>query len=62
MQMPTATHNPPRTQVSGEKEFFSEMVVNAVSRLDPATLDLKMIGMKKVGVLVWLTEFLRLSC
>jgi len=34
--------------VSGEKEFFSEMVVTAVSVLDPATLDLKMIGMKKV--------------
>ncbi|KAI8466230.1 MAG: chaperonin complex component [Monoraphidium minutum] len=34
--------------VSGEKEFFAEMVVSAVTRLDPETLDLKMIGMKKV--------------
>jgi hypothetical protein len=34
--------------VSGEKEFFAEMVVEAVSKLDPTTLDLKMIGIKKV--------------
>lgn len=34
--------------VSGEKDFFSQMIVDAVSVLDPATLDLKMIGMKKV--------------
>ena len=34
--------------VSGEKAFFAEMVVDAVSRLDPATLDLKMVGIKKV--------------
>ncbi|GIL87422.1 hypothetical protein Vretimale_1664 [Volvox reticuliferus] len=34
--------------VSGEKEFFAQMVVDAVSKLDPATLDLKMIGIKKV--------------
>uniref|UniRef100_A0A061R0E0 T-complex protein 1 subunit eta n=1 Tax=Tetraselmis sp. GSL018 TaxID=582737 RepID=A0A061R0E0_9CHLO len=33
--------------VSGEKEFFSKMVVDAVSKLDPETLDLKMIGIKK---------------
>jgi T-complex protein 1 subunit eta len=34
--------------VSGEKEFFAQMVVDAVSRLDPATgLDLRMIGVKK---------------
>eukprot|EP00951_Prasinocladus_malaysianus_P008197 scaffold59269_cov43-Prasinocladus_malaysianus.AAC.2 len=33
--------------VSGEKEFFSKMVVDAVSTLDPETLDLKMIGIKK---------------
>lgn len=33
--------------ISGEKEFFSDMVVNAVSCLDTATLDLKMIGIKK---------------
>lgn len=35
-------------QVSGEKEFFAEMVVEAVSRLDPATLDMNMLGTKKV--------------
>ena len=35
-------------QVSGEKEFFAQMVVDAVSKLDPQTLDLKMIGIKKV--------------
>ncbi|MEW5302601.1 MAG: hypothetical protein WDW38_002248 [Sanguina aurantia] len=34
--------------VSGEKEFFAQMVVDAVSCLDPNTLDLKMIGIKKV--------------
>lgn len=34
--------------VSGEKEFFADMVVNAVSTLDPQTLDLKLVGMKKV--------------
>eukprot|EP00195_Chlamydomonas_chlamydogama_P012204 CAMPEP_0202900104 /NCGR_PEP_ID=MMETSP1392-20130828/9835_1 /ASSEMBLY_ACC=CAM_ASM_000868 /TAXON_ID=225041 /ORGANISM="Chlamydomonas chlamydogama, Strain SAG 11-48b" /LENGTH=552 /DNA_ID=CAMNT_0049586421 /DNA_START=124 /DNA_END=1778 /DNA_ORIENTATION=- len=34
--------------VSGEKEFFAQMVVDAVSKLDPLTLDLKMIGIKKV--------------
>lgn len=34
--------------VSGEKHFFAEMVVDAVSRLDPATgHDLRMIGIKK---------------
>eukprot|EP00193_Tetraselmis_chui_P016036 CAMPEP_0177794714 /NCGR_PEP_ID=MMETSP0491_2-20121128/25801_1 /TAXON_ID=63592 /ORGANISM="Tetraselmis chuii, Strain PLY429" /LENGTH=547 /DNA_ID=CAMNT_0019317405 /DNA_START=143 /DNA_END=1782 /DNA_ORIENTATION=- len=33
--------------VSGEKEFFSKMVVDAVSTLDPEILDLKMIGIKK---------------
>ena len=35
-------------QVSGEKEFFADMVVEAVSKLDHATLDLKLIGTKKV--------------
>lgn len=35
-------------QVSGEKEFFAQMVVDAVSVLDPSTLDLRMIGTKKV--------------
>ncbi len=34
--------------MSGEKEFFADMVVEAVSTLDPTTLDLKMIGIKKV--------------
>lgn len=37
------------SQVSGEKEFFAQMVVDAVSCLDPNTLDLKMIGIKKVS-------------
>ncbi len=37
-----------KLQVSGEKEFFAQMVVDAVSVLDSATLDLKMIGIKKV--------------
>ncbi len=35
-------------QVSGEKEFFAKMVVDAVSTLDPATLDMSMLGTKKV--------------
>lgn len=35
-------------QVSGEREFFAQMVVDAVTALDPSTLDLKMVGMKKV--------------
>jgi hypothetical protein len=35
-------------KVSGEKDFFANMVVEAVSKLDPATLDLRLIGMKKV--------------
>lgn len=35
-------------QVSGEREFFAQMVVDAVTALDASTLDLKMIGMKKV--------------
>lgn len=35
------------TQVSGEKEFFANLVVDAVSVLDPQTLDLRMIGVKK---------------
>ena len=38
-------------QVSGEKEFFSEMVVDAVKHLDPQTLDLAMLGIKKVRFL-----------
>ncbi len=35
-------------QVSAEKEFFANLVVDAVSVLDPQTLDLRMIGIKKV--------------
>ncbi|EIE21118.1 T-complex protein, eta subunit [Coccomyxa subellipsoidea C-169] len=34
--------------VSGEKEFFAKMVVDAVSKLDPATLDMSLLGVKKV--------------
>jgi T-complex protein 1 subunit eta len=34
--------------VSGEKEFFAEMVVDAVRVLDPELLDLNMLGIKKV--------------
>lgn len=34
--------------IASEKEFFSEMVVDAVSCLDAAILDLTMIGVKKV--------------
>ena len=34
--------------VSGEKEFFGTMVVDAVTKLDPRTLDLRMLGVKKV--------------
>ena len=40
-------------QVSGEKEFFSEMVVDAVKHLDPQTLDLAMLGIKKVTLWYW---------
>ncbi len=40
----------PRLQVSGEREFFGPMVVEAVTKLDPATLDLRMLGIKKVQV------------
>ncbi len=35
-------------QVSGEKEFFAKMVVDAVSKLDPVTLDMSLLGTKKV--------------
>ena len=35
-------------QVSGEKDFFAKMVVDAVSALDPDTLDLSLLGVKKV--------------
>ena len=35
-------------QVSGEKEFFAKMVVDAVSHLDPDSLDMSLLGTKKV--------------
>ena len=34
--------------VAGEGEFFGKMVVDAVTKLDPRTLDLRMLGIKKV--------------
>jgi T-complex protein 1 subunit eta len=34
--------------VSGERDFFAAMVVDAVSKLDPAAPDLRMLGVKKV--------------
>eukprot|EP00887_Chlorella_sp_A99_P006503 scaffold3.g6503.t1 len=34
--------------VSGERDFFASMVVDAVTKLDPETLDLRMLGVKKV--------------
>jgi hypothetical protein len=37
-------------QVSGERDFFAAMVVEAVTKLDPETLDLRMLGIKKVQV------------
>jgi T-complex protein 1 subunit eta len=37
-------------QVSGEGEFFARMVVDAVSKLDPQTLDMSLLGIKKVPV------------
>lgn len=38
-------------QVSGEKQFFAEMVVDAVSCLDPEIMDLSLLGIKKVCVM-----------
>ena len=42
----------PRTggsvQVSGERDFFATMVVDAVSALDVETLDMSLLGVKKV--------------
>lgn len=35
--------------MAGEKDFFADLVVRAVSHLDRDTLDLNMIGVKKVG-------------
>lgn len=35
--------------MSGEKQFFAEMVVDAVAQLDPDTLDLSLLGIKKVA-------------
>lgn len=41
-------------QVSGEGEFFADMVVEAVSRLDPETLDMSLLGIKKVQFhIIW---------
>ena len=37
-------------QVSGERDFFAKVVVDAVTKLDPETLDLRMLGIKKVQV------------
>ncbi|KAL4458807.1 hypothetical protein ABPG75_013672 [Micractinium tetrahymenae] len=34
--------------VSGERDFFAKMVVDAVTKLDPESLDLRMLGIKKV--------------
>lgn len=36
------------SQVSGEKEFFANMVVDAVQSLDQEGLDLSLLGIKKV--------------
>ena len=35
-------------QVSGERDFFAAMVVDAVSALDVETLDMSLLGVKKV--------------
>lgn len=35
-------------QVSGERDFFATMVVDAVSALDVETLDMSLLGVKKV--------------
>lgn len=40
----------PPLQVSGERDFFAKVVVDAVTKLDPETLDLRMLGIKKVQV------------
>lgn len=40
--------------MSGEREFFAQMVVDAVCHLDPERLDLRMLGVKKVQVGCWL--------
>jgi T-complex protein 1 subunit eta len=37
-------------QVSGERDFFAKMVVDAVTTLDPQSVDLRMLGIKKVQV------------
>ena len=48
--------------MSGEKEFFSQMVVDAVKCLDPHTLDLALLGMKKVCVnITWLDIYLTVT-
>lgn len=35
--------------MSGERDFFAEMVVDAVSALDVETLDMSLLGVKKVS-------------
>ena len=37
-------------QVSGERDFFAKMVVDAVTTLDPRSVDLRMLGIKQVQV------------
>lgn len=44
--------------MSGEREFFAQMVVDAVCHLDPERLDLRMLGVKKVQVGCWLAAWL----
>lgn len=39
-----ASHPTAPIQVSGERDFFASMVVDAVFKLDPGMLDLKYIG------------------
>ena len=45
-----ALNDPTPAQVSGERDFFAKVVVDAVTKLDPETLDLRMLGIKKVQV------------
>lgn len=49
-------------QVSGERDFFAEMVVEAVQLLEPATLDLKMLGIKKARPPLPLSLYLLCFC
>lgn len=45
-----STYNNCVPQVSGERDFFAKMVVDAVTTLDPRSVDLRMLGIKKVQV------------